>query len=191
MLLLLEFLQLNRDALGISKCLGLGAGCARKLPLVRRDTGVTGTWAEKLTTLAHFEQLMIHTWGTLLRSVAQQSWGVERKSLLLPCTGNSGKFTETAFSRLTAMAHHYRGSEIRDKMGKELYWVKLESFFHAHHGLESHSISVGGRKLGGRWRGRLVREQFTGIRVAGVACWPMARTCCGEVLMYRLGWSMV
>lgn len=101
--------------------------------------------------------------------------------------GHSGKFTETAFSRLTAMAQHYRGAEIKDKMGKELYWAKLESFFHAHHNLESYPISVGGRKLGGKWRGRLVGEQFTGIRVAGVACWAMAGTCCGEVLMCRVG----
>lgn len=101
--------------------------------------------------------------------------------------GGSGKFTETAFSRLTAMAQHYRGAKIRGKMGKELYWAKLESFFHVHHCLKIHSISVGGRKLGGKWRRRLVGEQFIGIKIAGVACWPMAGTCCGEVLVCRLG----
>lgn len=51
MILLLVLLQLNRDAQGTSKSSGLGAGCARKLPLVRMGTGVTGTQAEKITTL--------------------------------------------------------------------------------------------------------------------------------------------
>lgn len=101
--------------------------------------------------------------------------------------GDSGKFTETAFSRLTAMPQQYRGAEITEKTRKELYWAKLGSFFHVPHGLESHSVSVGGRKLCGKWRGRLVGEQFTGISIAGVACWPMTGTCCGEVPACRVG----
>ena len=70
--------------------------------------------------------------------------------------GKSGKFTEAAFSRLLAMAQHYRGAEIRDKMGKGLSYAKLGSFIHVHHDSESHPVSVGGKKLGGEWRGRLV-----------------------------------
>lgn len=91
MMLLLELLQLNRDAQGTSKSSGLGAGCARKLLLVGMNTGVTGSQAEKITTLAHLEQFMVPAWGTLLRPVAQQSWGVACK---FPSSAMQGGFRE-------------------------------------------------------------------------------------------------
>lgn len=70
--------------------------------------------------------------------------------------GESGKFTEAAFSWLPVTAQHYRGAEIRDKKGKGLSRAELGSFIHAHHDSESHPASVGSRKLGVKWRGRLV-----------------------------------
>lgn len=65
-------------------------------------------------------------------------------------------FRDTAFPRLPAGAQHYGRAEIRDKTGKGFYWAKLGSFIHVQHDSERCLVPVGGRKLGGEWRGRLV-----------------------------------
>jgi len=70
--------------------------------------------------------------------------------------GETSRFTEAVFSRLPAMAQHYRGTATRDKMGKGLSWATLGSFIKVQHDPESCPVSVEGRRLGGEWRGRLV-----------------------------------